>query len=480
MFKCPHCGNLINGGRFLDVCPVCKNVLSVPKRNLSQASTYTRGSQSAYARSTSARAMPVNVTGNGIKRKKRVSPGRLALTSFALVFILGLLCTGGYYAYRYLLATQVEAPLTVEKAPEVVPHELNGAPGHRITIYGKENDTVFIPELKSSYIVVSGKAVIDVPDKRWIEETPAADAMSVHVRLTPVISSHTAQYALDPIQYEVDVPFSPIELVTPADDELRTTLSIMPLTFRVTPGSIVTLPGKEPSSDLIDSKGYLLYNAAIEPIGDNIITIRVQTPNCRERVYNLVVYREPQDIRLDFSVNLPTFSATNRVTISGYVAPDAAIVVDTPHENLSINTAAGTFSFDAKLDRVGVNTIKVRATAPGKRDSLITCQVEHVPAVDKYSAAAWPFDYQTVLDKRNTQGWQGRIFVLYGKPIEMLSEGSQVIYRFAIDGTEHAVAIDQATSKNKLTLLSNYRIYADLAGEHEGIPLLKLRYVYNN
>lgn len=68
----------------------------------------------------------------------------------------------------------------------------DGHPAHTITIYGRENATIYLREMQSSYVIADGKVSITVPDYMWYDTESSTYATAVEtdtmdVTITPYI-----------------------------------------------------------------------------------------------------------------------------------------------------------------------------------------------------------------------------------------------------------------------------------------------------
>ena len=79
------------------------------------------------------------------------------------------------------------------------------------------------------------------------------------------------------------------------------TTAMYSVQLQVRPGSTVTV-NEVDISDTVSEDGLLIYNATVQPIGDNVFKFRVRAPYCRENALDLTLYREVQEIPLDLAV----------------------------------------------------------------------------------------------------------------------------------------------------------------------------------
>ena len=99
----------------------------------------------------------------------------------------------------------------------------------------------------------------------------------------------------------------------------------------------------------------------------------------------------------------------------GTTLPGAVVKVLSPYTDLDItNTAVdGSFSFVAKFDKIGENTIVITADYPGKSTTRVEHIVTYVPNVDIYSRKAWSMKdmYTNYMDNLSTRVANQQIYI---------------------------------------------------------------------
>jgi len=452
--KCPNCGANVAEGRTR--CARCNQAIG------------------AFA-SSSARKGPSRA-------------GRVAMGFVWAVFVIlsiTFLCLAVYRLYFWFDAWRLSRMYEAggRLAPDVEEIMLDdGREGHAITFYGEDGNSVFIKELGHSYLLTGGLARIEVADSSWFHEDPENLEAAV-ITMTPILENENgAKTYLPPLKLTVDVPHSPLTLISPSSDFQQVVNSIHPLQLQVVPGSKVLINGED-VTDVVDFAGMLSANINVG-YGDNNISILVSTPKHKETRKDIVLYREPQDIPLEPSMTLPKTSSRDTMTISGTMDPSATLVVDTAHVADSIKVDQdGSFSFKAKFTVIGDNTVTFRAQKPGLTDSVVTVNVNYVPTLNEYSRRAWKMDYKNLL--LTYRQWFGKIFLCKGPIVEILQEETPPLIVMNV-GTEDApqyVILDNASSTASPTVGVTYTAYADVAGNgnyfygEDYCPRLTARYI---
>lgn len=447
----------------------------IGRRNRREASSMSRAL---------AKVRPLDQIGQrmrGIKHRRNAHTRglRVFLRIACVLFLIFALGYGGMRVYNLIL-DQIQNVNAIPNDDVVSMQEEfveDGVAYHAVTIFGEDGETVFIKELKQSYVILGGQVRIVLADDQWIPKTSLGTEEEVEVQLTPYISSKNGeQRFLFPVKFGVKVPASTLNLIRPAKERVQVTTSMYAIRLQVSPGSKVIFAGRD-VSDLVDKEGQLLQNVDVEPIGDNVFPVTVTAPGCRASRTDIILNRPEQDIALEIAQDTTENSTKSNVQINGQVQPGATLVVESPIQgSLSIDEN-GTFSFTANLTRIGENTIFLRAKMEGKKDSVISHQIHYLPGVAEYTRKAWALDYKTFLTNYIT--WQGRIFECKGTIQEQLSN-DPIIYLMNVSKGETAQLITlELSTGESLNVGASYRIYADVNGEYEQYPKLMARYIYS-
>lgn len=417
----------------------------------------------------------------GLSRKPRRQKGRRILRFLA---ITGCLALSAWLIVAFALPMLQKEPEDQREAT-VVSTIRDDLAAHTVSIPGVDGQRITIRELRTSAIVTGGVATFDIADHTWYDNNEEYLQDTMSVTLTPYVTLESGkQQPLEPIHYDIDIPLSPIELSTPDGLYKEVSTAMYNISFFVRDGSSVIINGDD-YSDLVDSEtGEVSYNATVQPIGDNQFNIVVRSQYCRENSMTVTLYREKQDIPLDLASDIAsTSSASNAmVTISGTTLPGAVVRVLSPYYDLDItNTDVdGSFSFKAKLENIGNNTIIITADYPGKATTRVEHVVYYVPNIDVYSRKAWDIQtqYTDLMDNLNVRKAKSQIYLCKGTITEIDTTKPQRAYMNV--GTEESPKMIYVENSSKTTWEAGtyYRLYADAYGMYDSVPWLIARYTY--
>ena len=405
-----------------------------------------------------------------------------ALLIFLMVSICGL-CV--FFGVHYFMGRQ--AQVAEQNRPIVTASIKDELAAHTILIPGEDGQQIYIRELHTSYIVTDGFATVEVADHIWYDEIEDFVADTLDVTLTPFIKTSSGQQKpMDLITYQIDVPQSTITLNTPDNLRADVVTSMYSIQFVVRPGSTVYMNDRD-ISDTVDSQtGLCTYNATVQPIGENIFTIRVRSQYCRENSVTLVLYREPQEIPLDLAAETYTYTTLQKLQISVTTLPGATVDVLSPHSDLDITNlnSTGEFTFYATFDHIGDNVITITSSYPGKKTSQIDYTIYYVPNIDVYSRSAWPLnrqaEYSELVSNITYRTEHNQVYVVMAKLDHLISTKPQIgVFYAGDDGVSQPVVIQNCSRTNtEWEVGSYYRIYGDAQGTYDGMPMLNGRYTY--
>lgn len=414
-------------------------------------------------------------------RKPRRHSGRRILR---FVVLLGMLGVAGWLAVAFVVPMLTADRDVDERTAVVIPTIRDDMAAHTVTIPGEDGQRITIRELRTSAIVTGGIATFDILDHVWYDnyEDYLQDTMTV--TLTPyVITDSGKQQALEPIHYEIDIPLSPIELSTPDSPYQVVSTALYNIVFYVREGSTVTINGED-YSDLVNTEGgKVSYNATVQPIGENNFEIRVRSQYCRENSLTVTLYREKQEIPLDLASDIGSTNDDGFMTVRGTTLPGAVVKVLSPYTDLDItNTAVdGSFSFVAKFDKIGENTIVITADYPGKSTTRVEHIVTYVPNVDIYSRKAWSMKdmYTNYMDNLSTRVANQQIYICQ-KAIVTSIETTKPQRAFVNVGTEESPMLVYVENGSRTTweVGKCYDLYGDAYGMYDSKPWLIVRYTY--
>lgn len=414
-------------------------------------------------------------------RKPRRHSGRRILR---FVVLLGMLGVAGWLAVAFVVPMFTADQNVDERTAVVIPTIRDDMAAHTVTIPGEDGQRITIRELRTSAIVTGGIATFDILDHVWYDNYEDYLQETMTVTLTPyVITDSGKQQALEPIHYEIDIPLSPIELSTPDSPYQVVSTALYNIVFYVREGSTVTINGED-YSDLVNTEGgKVSYNATVQPIGENNFEIRVRSQYCRENTLTVTLYREKQEIPLDLASDIGSTNDDGFMTVRGTTLPGAVVKVLSPYTDLDItNTAVdGSFSFVAKFDKIGENTIVITADYPGKATTRVEHIVTYVPNVDIYSRKAWSMKdmYTNYMDNLSTRVANQQIYICQ-KAIVTSIETTKPQRAFVNVGTEESPMLVYVENGSRTTweVGKCYDLYGDAYGMYDSKPWLIVRYTY--
>ena len=423
------------------------------------------------------------------QRKARM--GRM-IRSLVLILVLAGGALAGAYFLRIPPFSSAEST-SLQDSFELSSSIYDDLPAHIIKIPAEDGQVIWIKELHMPQIASDGYATFEIPDWKWYEDVENITEPVFHVTMTPYLRiSGGEQRMMEPLHFDVDVPLSPITLVSP--DVTYVEVNSRPkyqIQFKVMRGSTVTING-ENYSDLVSAQdGLISYNATVQPIGNNYIVIECQTKHYRKNTLVMTLYREEQEILLELDANISESwnggvenQMDNEMKVSGTTLNKATIRVLSDHKDLDTSQvfSTGKFSFTAIFNKIGTNTITIEASYPGKKTTTVNFDVYHVPSARNYTSAAWPMDsynYTQYLDTLNTRVRNMTIYVCKGTIIEIKSDSPQrALMETGTETASRLVLLDNM-SNDTWEVGDTLRVYGDAFGAYDGHPWLVGRYTYS-
>ena len=357
----------------------------------------------------------------------------------------------------------------------------DGRLAHALIFYGEDGDLIYLPELDKSLSICGGVARLEIADADWFGED-VSEYDYADISFTPVlIQQNGRETQLPLVEYTIEVPQSPLEIISPATNDVSVVTSSYPLQIQVVPGSSLFVNGED-LTDRVDRSGAFSGNVSVRPIGDNTYTVIVRTPRHKETRYDVTIYRQKFDIEIELDSEVSTQCSENTMPIKGRCEPGAAITVDTPYleESLQLDVTTGEFSFIAEFEHLGDNVVRFRATMDGRQDAVISFTVNYKPTLAQYSANAWKMDYEQL--RKYFENWIERVFLCKGTIVDVFTE----------EGVEYMVMDVGTSGDQQLVILENYTgispsigpryaAYADVTGRHfyqsNYYPMLAARYM---
>lgn len=440
--KCPYCGNMCEEGALY--CDVCRQALPTEQDDISQP------------------------------RRKKVPKTRLQkiMIALSLIACFAIIAVGLYklvfwidsYKITRLYKRGAYTPALNEMEMD------DGRMGHALIFYGEDGDKVYLPELGESLAICGGVARLEIADADWFGEN-VSEYDRAEISFTPVlVKENGKEVQLPNVNYTVDVPDSPIEVISPEDEDTRIVTSVYPVDLQVVPGSSVFINGED-LTDQVDRGGALSVNVGVQPIGDNTYSVIVRTPRHKETRKDIVIYRQAYDIEIELDSEVSTRSSSKTMIIKGRCEPGATISVDTSHieESVQFDMTTGEFSFIVEFSNLYDNVVRFRAQKEGRQDAVISFTVNYVPSLAVYSAAAWKMDYQQL--RVLFEQWTGQVFLCEGPVIDVFTAEDQeyIVMDVGTEGIEQLVILENL-SKNTPSIGPKYTAYADVND----------RYMYNS
>ena len=398
---------------------------------------------------------------------------------FVIVLIAGLFRAKVWYDNYRLIRLYTRG----ERTPTLSTMKLDDLRvGHAVTFYGDDGDQIFLPEMNRSLTVSGGVARMEIDDSDWFGLN-VTDVDYADVTLSPLLITEKGEKTeLPQLNFQIDVPESPLNVSSPASSRITVVTSVYPLILHVVPGSTVFVNGED-VTDSIDRSGLLSTNLSIQPIGDNVVTLIVRTPRHKENRTELVIYRQHFDIELELDPNVSDRSSNNTMAVTGTAEPGSMITVDTDYvpESLLVDMETGRFSFIARFSAFGDNTVRFHASQEGKGDASISFSVYYMPNYPDYTARAWKMDYKGL--RSLFEQWRGRIFKCTGTVIDIVrtEEGTYMIMDVGTDGEQQLLVLQNQSATSNPSAGRRYTAWADVSGRYmynaEFYPMLIARYL---
>lgn len=435
-------------------------------------------------------AQPVIAPYQGKKRRFRRVRGPMLLAYCTVgILVLALIAFGVYATYTFIIPEATLRRAAVEKLENVkiTPITMeDGLAGHRIEVAGEEGTLIYIGEQRKSYVVVGGVATIEIADHTFYDMIEPLDQSmeTMEVTLSPSVLRNSTETRMEAIRYTIDIPLSEIKLVRPEIQEIEVNASMYNMELEVTPGSRVIANGID-ISDTVKENGRVSYNPPVRAIGDNVIVVTVRAPYCRENTMKIVLYRKPMEITLELDAATVMSTSSKELTIYGTTQIDATVSIDSPASGIDVSEVPtnGKFNVTAKMTRVGINKVIIRASMEGKEDAMIEHEVYYLPPADEYTRKAWALaasDYSELMNNIALRIENAQIYLCLGTIVRSVSTNPQlVIMNTGTEEKEQLVLLENGTTDNSFWEVGKkYRIFADVSGVYNNMPRLMGRYSY--
>ena len=302
--------------------------------------------------------------------------------------------------------------------------------------------------------------------------------------LVPIrVSEDGARVKLQAIEFVVETPDSPLSVIAPARDGVEVYTRVYNLSVIVVPGSRVLIDGRDYTFS-VDRLGRVTAPVEVFARGENVVSILVETPNHRQTRRDVTLYRGRQEVNLELAQNTSFTSSRKTATFSGMVDPEAEFAIETPHVEGSVKIDAnGFFSFTAQLDKYGYNLVRMRASAEGREDSVISFQVKYNPSFPEYTNKAWRMgkaEYEELVKYNSIR--VGQVYLCRGEAREVVRWDPTVfIMDVGAEGEPRYVAIENDSRLSPIAVGARYEAYSDVTGtyyyQNRNIPLLVTRFM---
>lgn len=391
----------------------------------------------------------------------------------------------GYGAYSAVKLRKVAVDsVDDENKAQIITSILVDMAAHTIRIPGEEGQQIYVKELHKNFIVTNGYATVQVADYTWYESYEDYVKESLNVTLTPFVRKTNGKLIpLEPVNYSVEIPLSPLEIVSPSTGYDTIYTPIYKIEIKVRKNSKLWINGEE-FSDIVNSDdGKVSYNAPVKAIGENSFDIVCKSQYSRSNKKTVIINRPRQSIPVDLDSDISSVSTFDYMTVNARTTTGTYITVQTPHTDLDITNIDkdGTFTFKAVFNKIGDNEIMFTASQPGKEPTIIKHKVYYVPDIDKYSRSAWAMDdtnYPHLVNTIDDRVRAGQKYVCIGSITEFIAQDPQLaIFNCGTEAKPLPVMLENK-SKTQWEVGKTYRIYADAFGLYKDMPRLTARYTY--
>jgi len=183
------------------------------------------------------------------------------------------------------------------------------------------------------------------------------------------------------------------------------------------------------------------------------------------------------DVPIELSDKNITTTESKTVVIAGKTDPRATVTCDAPLIEEVRMAEDGSFTMTARLEQYGYNEISISAALPDGKRSTLLHRVMRQTTLSSYTSEAWALDYTYLLG--HVESITGRVFVCEGTIESRVEHEQRNLYRFnAGTAAEPKMLIIEYNGSIELENGKKYRIYCDVNGFYDELPLLVGRYVY--
>jgi len=175
-----------------------------------------------------------------------------------------------------------------------------------------------------------------------------------------------------------------------------------------------------------------------------------------------------------------TVKGVDKVIIKGYSEPNATVTIN--GKNVTLETD-GNFTYEV-LVKMGMNTIKISAKAPGKSTTTLKGDIMRVESEDEYKASCKTTSFNE-LDK-NPDKYAGQRVVYTGRVIQIMEDFGTTDIRMDVNdvfGDTIYVTFDGTTSAVEDSMITVYGevygsyTYESVAGYQITLPRITAKYI---
>lgn len=299
------------------------------------------------------------------------------------------------------------------------------------------------------------------------------------------------QEKMDTIQYTVEVPESPLVLITPDTGYAKTNDDRYTLRFRVDKNSTVKVNDNDYTSYINTLQdGEVNITLDIQPQHENKFVIETSCRYYRKNVKTVIIDRDPVTINIHLDKTMSDRSVEKVMQVRGSTLPGANLVVKSKYQNLDLSqmAASGDFSFEAIFDKIGDNEIIIQVSSDlVSEPTIYTKTIYYMPPAKEYSQMAWSmnkdYDYSDYLNQTELRIKKTQVYVCRGVITEIISSNPQLAIMELSDTADasgkNARKVMLENKSTETWVVGNlYRIFADAYGTYNSYPRLTARYTY--
>lgn len=357
---------------------------------------------------------------------------------------------------------------------------IDGKNCRKITIHAPDGCTVYIDspgiaELKKT--AENGKAEFIIEEDEWIEEAPSKYVKYSIVNMSARVEDgdKVIKNIVFP-EFAVEIPETRIILPDNGGKaDISTTLPTYALNLIVPEGGTISLNGVDMSERIKPDGRVCLYLDAV-PGHKSLYTIEAVGYKRRPYSMDVSINRPDTAFTLNFSNKLPYSTESAIFPVSGKCEPYSNVSINMPtYVDLNADMYAGAFDCEVQLQTLGQNIIEVSAELNGKVER-VSHTVYYMPPEEEYIKMARTPSYSAL--KMNPASFIGRIYLCKGTvdAVESTTSGKYLLVNIGSSEKKELVYI-RYVHEGTPSEGDAITVYADMAGDYNGYPLLYGRYL---